>query len=238
MSAEQKAERSNRLLGAFPEAIQTHLKRSLSHVVLQQGKVCFRAGELIDRVYFPTSGLISFVISTRGGGFVETGMIGSEGAAGLQAALAARPSFARAIIQAPGGFWIASAEPLRQFVRSSEEARGLINDYTEILWAEAQQLAACNAVHKSLSRLARWLLQSSDRVSSNELQFTQKFLSQMLGLNRTSITLLAKELQERDIIKYGRGSIVILDRAKLEEAACECYRIIRGLYRRETGSAS
>jgi CRP-like cAMP-binding protein len=158
-------------------------------------------------------------------------MIGREGAAGLQNAMGQRPSFTRAIVQVPGVFWSISAEALRRAIENSEQAKAVVNRYTEILWAEAQQLAACNAVHQSLPRLARWLLQSADRTGSNRLPLTQEFLGEMLGVRRTSVTLLAQELQNRGIIRYGRGKITVLDRAALEATACECYQVIEDLYR-------
>lgn len=158
-------------------------------------------------------------------------MIGREGAAGLQNAVARRPSFTRAVVQVPGLFCAIPAEPLRHAIEESEQAKALVNRYTETLWAEAQQLAICNAVHQASARLARWLLQSADRTGAKELSLTQEFLGEMLGIRRTSVTLLAQALQERGIIKYSRGKIAILDRAALEAQACECYQVIRDLYR-------
>jgi len=218
------------LLAAFPDATLALLKNDLTNVSLPSGAVCFEAGKLIERVYFPASGLISLVVSTRSGELVEAGMIGREGAAGLQNALNGQPSFTRAIVQISGSFSTIAAEPVRQAMKKSDDARALVNRYTEILWAEAQQLAVCNVAHRSLARLARWLLQGADRTGSHELPLTQEFLGEMLGLRRTSVTLLAQKLQRRGIIKYSRGKITILDRAALEAAACECYQIIRELY--------
>jgi hypothetical protein len=176
------------------------------------------------------SGLISLIVSTRGGELVEAGMIGREGAAGLQNAFARRPSFTRGIVQVSGSFWTVPADPLGQAIERSEEAKALVNHYTEVLWAEAQQLTACNAVHQSLPRLARWLLQSADRTGSDQLPLTQEFLGEMLGIRRASVTLLAQELHQRGMIKYVRGRITILDRAALEPTACECYQVIREVY--------
>ena len=222
--------RGNQFLAIFPDATLAFLKGHLSNVSLPQGAICFDAGNVTKRVYFPTTGLISLIICTQSGDLVEAGMIGREGAAGLQSAVARRPSFTRAIVQVPGLFWAIPAEPLRHAIEKSEEARALVNHYTEILWAEAQQLAACNAIHQASARLARWLLQSADRTGSNNLLLTQEFLGEMLGIRRTSVTLLAQEIQQRGVIKYSRGKIAILNRAALEANACECYQVIRRLY--------
>jgi|307.fasta_scaffold01621_2 CRP-like cAMP-binding protein len=218
----------NALLAALPQAALAGLQ--FSHLPLLQDEVCFDAGELIQRVYFPTTGMISLVVSTEKGDLIETGMIGREGAAGLQSALGQRFSFPRAIAQIPGTFYVVSAEALRRAVAGNEEARALVQQYIETLWAEAQQIAACNAAHEAITRLARWLLQCADRIGTGQLMLTQEFLGEMLGIRRTSVTPLAQHLHDRGTIKYSRGRITILDRPALESCACECYRTIKGLY--------
>lgn len=220
----------NCLLEAMPQPTMQLLKGSLSHVRLLQGFVCFDAGDAIEQVYFPTSGLISLVIPTREGKFIEAGLVGREGAVGLQIAFGQRHLFARAVVQITGGFYKIPAEPLRRAVETSEEAKALVCRYIEARLAEAHQLGACNAIHNGAARLARWLLHSADRTGSEQLALTQELLSEMLGLRRTTVTLLAQHLQDRGIIKYSRGKISILEREALQSCACECYRVIRELY--------
>jgi CRP-like cAMP-binding protein len=221
---------SNELLRAMPQPVMTLLQESLSQVSLPQGFVCFEAGEPMRQVYFPISGLISLVISTQGE-LVEVGMIGREGAAGLHGAIRRSSSFPRGIVQIAGSFYSISAEPLRQVIATSEEAMALVSRYTEVLLAEAQQLTLCNAVHFGSARLARWLLQAADRTGSEQLALTQEFLSEMLALRRTSVTRFAHELHRRGAINYSRGKITIVDHKTLQTCACECYHIIRELYR-------
>ena len=105
-----------------------------------------------------------------------------------------------------------------------------MQQYIETLWAEAQQICACNAAHEGAMRLARWLLQCADRIGTEQMTLTQEFLGEMLGIRRTRVTLLAQHLQDKGIIKYSRGKIAIIDRAALESCACGCYRTIKGLY--------
>lgn len=224
----------NELLAAFPDAVRAQLNRHLSDVTLPQGAICFEAGHVVGRVLFPMSGLISLVVSAGGDERVEAGVIGNEGAAGLQSAVWSRPSFTRAVVQMPGQFWSVPAGPLRQAVQGSDEAKALVSGYTELLWAEAQQLAACNVIHPALRRLARWLLQAADRSRSNRMPLTQEVLAEIIGVRRTSVTLLARALQDRGVIKHGRGSIVISDRTALEAIACPCYQIVQQLYRGES----
>ena len=238
MDAPELGRFGNEILTAFPDAIQTVLKGKLSHNGLPQGAMCFNVGDVVERVYFPTSGLISLLAPTGGDKVVEAGLIGKEGAAGLQSAVLSRSSLARAIVQVPGKFWSVPAEALRQAIQSSDETKALVSGYTETLWAEAQQLVACNAVHPGLRRLARWLLEAADRTQSDHLPLTQELLSEMLGLRRTTVNHFANQLQGQGMVKSGRGNIVILDRVALEAAACECYQILRYLHRRQSASLS
>jgi CRP-like cAMP-binding protein len=219
--------RDNRLLAALPSETLANLDRDLKHVSIKQGAVIFEPGAPLDTIYFPVTGLISLVVVTRNGATVEAATVGREGAVGLHGAFGKRLSFTRATAQIGGHFSIIGAACFEQVVGGSGQVRKLISHYTEVLWAEAQQIAACNAVHDAGSRLARWLLQSADRIGSHQLPLTQEYLAQMLGVRRTTITLLAQTMQEKGLIRYSRGRIVIVDREGLEACACECYHVIR-----------
>jgi CRP-like cAMP-binding protein len=217
----------NRLIAALPQRVLALLQ--FSHALLAQGHVCFDAGDRIEEVYFPTSGVISLVAAMGKGDVVEA-MIGREAAVGLQSAVGRRYAFVRAIVQIPGSFYTVSAEALRRVVRTSPEAQALVAHYADILLAEAQQLAACNAIHPTLARLARRLLECADRVGSQRFPLTQGVLAKMLGVRRTTVTLLARELQGRDMIRYRRGKVAIIDRPALESCACECYGTVKALH--------
>jgi CRP-like cAMP-binding protein len=217
----------NRLLAALPDDAAALLEPDLRQLTLPQGAVCYGAGEPIDQVYFPHTGMISQLISTGDGDMVETSSTGREGAVGLQSGLGPRLSFTRATVQIPGKFSAISATRFEHAVSRSTALRDLIVRYTETLWAEAQQNAACNAIHDGSSRLCRWLLQCADRTGSEQLLLTQEFLAEMLGVRRTTVTLLAQELQKRGIVRYSRGRITILDRPALEACACECYQAVK-----------
>lgn len=222
----------NQLLDAMPQSTMQVLQEQLSHVKLPQDFVCCDAGDAIEQVYFPTSGLISLRIHTRESKVVEAGLVGRNGAVGLQTAFGRRVSFTRAMVQMTGAFYKIPAEPLRRAVEMSEEAKALVYRYIETRLAEAHQLGACNAIHHSAARLARCLLQSADQSHSEQLALTQELLSEMLALRRTSVTPLAEHLRDRGMIKYSRGKISILDREALQRSACDCYRIVRELYDR------
>ena len=196
-------------------------------MTVAQGAVFLEPGEAIDRIYFPQSGMISLLIVSREGDMVEVSTVGREGALGLHRGLGGRRSFTRATVQIPGRFSAIAAHAFERVSLSSPSLREMIARYTEMLWAEAQQLAACNAVHDASSRLCRWLLQSADHIDSSQLPLTQEFLAQMLGVRRTTVTLLAQELQKQGAVKYSRGKVTILNRKMLEDGACECYQVIQ-----------
>jgi len=217
----------NRLLAAMPDDALALLEPDLRQLTLPQGAVCYGAGEPIDQVYFPHTGMISQLISTGDGDMVETSSTGREGAVGLQSGFGPRLSFTRAMVQIPGKFSVISATRFEHAASRSPALRELIIRYTETLWAEAQQNAACNAIHDGSSRLCRWLLQCADRTGGEQLLLTQEFLAEMLGVRRTTVTLLAQELQKRGVVRYSRGRITILDRPALETCACECYDAVK-----------
>jgi CRP-like cAMP-binding protein len=217
----------NRLLAAFPSDSFMLLEQELKQVVLPQGMVCFDPGDPIHRVYFPHTGMICCLLPTGGGEAVETSTVGCEGAFGLQSGLGPRRSFTRVIVQIGGKFSLLPANRLEQAASRSPDLRDLIVRYTETLWAESQQNAACNAIHDGSSRLCRWLLQCSDCIRSDQLALTQESLADMLGVRRTTVTLLAQELQKKGILRYSRGRITILDRAALQAEACQCYHALK-----------
>ena len=219
--------RDNRLLAALPVEMFTIMGRELRQITLGQGQALYEPGEEIEQIYFPQSGMISLLVVAKDGDAIETATIGREGAVGLHSALGRRLSFTRATTQISGKFSVIKTAAFAQLAQDHVPIRDLIARYTEILWVEAQQIAACNATHDAPARLCRWLLQSADRIDSDYLPLTQDLIAQMLGVRRTTVTLLAQSLQRRELIKYARGHIQILDRAELERCACECYAILQ-----------
>lgn len=217
----------NMLLAGLPPSVLALMADDLRQIPLIQGQSIYEPGAPIDKVYFPQSGMISLLVVSKDGGATEAAAIGREGAVGLHAAFGNRRSFTRVTSQVSGVTSIIDASAFAGIAQHNPALRDLITRYTEVLWAEAQQLVACNATHEASTRLCRWLLQCADRIGSHELPLTQELISQMLGVRRTTVTLLAQELQERGLIKYARGRITILDRKELEHCACECYAVIQ-----------
>jgi CRP-like cAMP-binding protein len=218
---------ANRLLSALGGADLALLAPHLRDVPLIQGVVLQEQEAPAENVYFPLSCVISLISVMQGGEVVETAMVGREGAVGAFGGLGPWNAFTRAVVQLPG---LATVIPVASFqaaVAQSDRIRNLVLRYKETLLAQVQQTAACNALHHLEERLARWLLQALDRTDGPNLPLTQELISQMLAVRRSTVTVIAGKLQEAGLIRYHRGRIEIVDRLKLEEAACECYGTIR-----------
>ena len=162
------------------------------------------------------------------GQVVESAVVGREGAVGAFAGLGPWNAFTRATVQIPATVAVIPTSHFHAAVNRSERIRDLILRYKEALLGQVQQTAACNALHPLEARLARWLVQAFDRTGdARDLPLTQESIAQMLGARRTTVTFIARRLQDAGLISYRRGRIIILDKVGLEHLACECYRAIR-----------
>ncbi len=224
---------TNRLIASLRPADLTLLEPHLEPVVLSRGEVLFEPGDDVVATYFPAAGtMASMVLPMADGRVVEAASIGREGAIGGIVSAGQKPAFARAVVQMPGTALRLDAARLDEAKDGSKTLRDLFARYADALLAQILQSVACNALHTIEQRYCRWLLMTQDRVGGTELLLTQEFLSEMLGVQRTTVTAAARALQERGAIQYRRGRIAILDRPKLERLACECHGVVRRHYER------
>jgi CRP-like cAMP-binding protein len=222
----------NLMLAQLPDAEYDTLAKSLVPVELPLHMRLSEPNEPIEYVYFLNSGLISTDALTDKGESVEVGVIGREGFAGLPALLDQPQMSHSVMMQGIGeGFRIRSSILRDQFVRGGTLQR-LVHTFAYLQLVQVTQSVLCNRMHEVDARLARWLLTSADRMESESLNLTQEFLAQMLGVQRSTVTVAAGDLQRAGLIGYSRGKIHILDREKLTATACECYRIVSAAYRR------
>lgn len=225
----------NNLLEALPAEDLARLGPQLMPVELERGRLLYDPGDPIDVVYFPHDGVISLMTLMENGAAIESTTIGPEGALGLMAAVAPRQSLSRAIVQTPLRAARIGAERLHEVWEKSPALRHLVDRHTEALYGHAIQSVACNALHSVEARFCRWLLTCHDRISSDTVALTQEFLADMLGVQRTTVTAVARSLQEKGAIRYRRGVVDIVDRGVLQALTCECYGVIRGNYQRLLG---
>ena len=219
----------NHLLAAMPRPAYKRMATGLELVQLTYGQVLYEPDGPIHHVYFPVNCLVSLLTAVDKQRTLEVGMVGDEGMVGMPMVLGIGVSAVKALVQGSGSALRMTAARFRtEFKRTPALQRALFR-YTHLLMAQVSQTAACNRFHEADTRLARWLLMTSDRLHSTDFMLTHEFLAHMLGVRRVGVTKAAEELRRRNLIAYSRGNIKILDRAGLEAAACTCYRILRDL---------
>lgn len=228
----------NRLLGAMPEDEQERLAPDLELVELGSKAPIYGVDEPITHVYFPLDCVISVVAAVEDGTVVEAATIGAEGVAGLPAFLGATSSPHQAFCQVPGRAVRLEVGALERFFVGDGALHELMHRYTQAMMVFLAQNVACNRLHTTEERCARWLAQTHDRVGRDTFTLTQEFLGQMLGVRRATVSLAAQVLQHAGLIRYSRGLITVLDRAGLHEAACDCYATVRREFDRLPGPGS
>jgi CRP-like cAMP-binding protein len=217
----------NIILLAMSDYDYTLLRPHLEYVELPNHLILHEASAKLEFAYFPNRGLISLVVAMEDGKTAEAGVVGNEGFAGIAAAVGLSRSTLQAVVQITGDGFRVEVGALQQTLESTPRFQLLLSRYEVIRGMQVAQTAACNRLHDIEQRLARWLLMTQDRVDSECLPITHDFLATMLGTNRSSVSLAAGVLKRKKIIEYSRGSVTILNRKKLEESACECYRTMQ-----------
>ncbi len=227
VSKDSHLPRENQLLAALPVEEYQRLIPHLEFVLLSNQEILYEIGESIEYVYFPCQGLISYVSLMEDGSTTEVGLVGKDGMVGLPVCWGGDSTTTQASVQMPSNGMRMAAKLFKTEFNRGGALQSLVLRYTQALFTQVSQLAACNRHHSVEQRLARWLLTAQDRVQSEELLLTQEFISLMLGIRRSGVTVAATSLQKAGAIAYSRGKITILDREKLKLATCECYRVIK-----------
>ena len=218
---------ANSLLASLPYQEYERLLPHLELVRLTPGKILYNAGDVIRYAYFPLSGMICLLSTTEDGRTIEIGMIGNEGMSGIPIILKTSVAPYQIMVQLAASAMRIRGDKLIEEFKRGGQLQDMLLRYAHTILTQVAQSAACNRFHTVEKRLCRWLLVSRDRVHTDTISLTQEFLSYMLGVPRTSITMIASALQKEGFIRYSRGKIFITDRRALEAASCECYRIVR-----------
>lgn len=218
---------ANEILLSLPEDESKHILSQLELVRLKLHQVLHEPGETIKSGYFVNSGLISVLAVQPDGKSVEVGLIGREGFVGVTLLVGYHSSPTRTITQGDGSAYRCGAETVKALIVQFPKLGRQILRFGQKLAMQTTQIAACNRLHDVDERLARWIVMSQDRMLADTIPLTQEFLGQMLGTRRSSVTVAAGILQKAGLISYTRGSVTILNRQKLEDAACDCYGIVQ-----------
>jgi len=214
----------NRLLAALKPSDWDLLAPHLNTTSFEQGAILREQGEEIEYVYFPLSGVVSLLAVTEAGNVIETATVGREGAIGV---MADRDVTERSVVRQAGEFSRIPSTTLQNAMRDSATLRELMGRYNYMQFELVGLMAGCNTLHSARERLARWLLQASDRNESDVVISTNQELSEMFGVLLGSITTLVLELQLDGLIQSHRGRIVVVDRPRLQARACGCYGVAR-----------
>ena len=199
------------------------------------GDTLCKSGGLISHVYFPIDGFISLVTALDDSSWLEVGIVGDEGMLGTPLMLGVNVSPQHALVQGAGGALRMSAAAFARHLEQSKSLKQRLDRYLFVLMSQLAQTAACTRYHFIDARLARWLLLTRDRAHSNKFHLTHEFLAYMLGIRRVSITEAARSLQQRGLISYHRGEIVIVDGTRLEKESCRCYHNGNKIYEQILG---
>lgn len=214
----------NGFLKALPAESYARLMEQAKLVELGRSREIYRDGEAIEWVYFPLTALLSLISSDGGGQSVETSMAGNEGAAGLVETLGSGIASVNCVVQVDGEAWRAPAAHCRRLAASDHAFNSIAWRLAELQLVESRQSGLCQAMHSVEQRFARWLMESLDRSAGrNPLPMTQEFLAAMLGVQRTTVSTFAAQLQREGLIRYRRGALEIVNVPGLEHRACECH---------------
>lgn len=217
----------NRLLAALPLEEFERLMPTLQQTSFGLGDVVYEFGGRLDYVYFPTTAIVSLLYTMENGATAEMGLTGNDGVVGIALFMGGETMPNRAVIQSAGDAIRMKAKVLQEEFKLGGQFQRLLLRYTQALITQISQTAVCNRLHSVEEQLCRWLLLSHDRLSTDELIMTQELIADMLGVRREGVTVAAGHLQDIGAISYVRGRIQILDRRKLEDTACECYRVVK-----------
>ena len=235
MSATVNNQIENRLLGSLPPEELDRLRPNLRPVEFTLGEVVYEFGGQLDYVFFPTTSIVSLLYTMENGTSAEMGLTGNDGVVGIALFMGGGTMPNRAVVQSAGLALRMKAKVLQDEFALGGRFQYLLLRYTQALITQISQTAVCNRLHSVEQQLCRWLLLSHDRLQTDELVMTQELIADMLGVRREGVTVAAGRLQDAGAISYVRGHIQILDREKLEETVCECYRVVKDEFDRLLG---
>jgi len=218
---------NNRLLSVLPLAEFSSLRPHLNEVSYEPGTMIARAGDAVRTCFFPNSGMVSLLCVTEQGRSVETGFAGFEGMIGIPVLLGKNEMPYDALVQAPTAGFTADANTVLTLFNRGGVFHDAALRFAYVILKQMSQTCVCNHFHTIEARLCRWLTIMCERGNNRHLKLTQEFLAHMLGVQRTSIGMIASNLQRTGAIRYARGRVEIVDLERVRASACDCYRIVK-----------
>ena len=222
---------NNLLLRSLDDNIVQKLGKSFTRIDLHREKCFYRAGERIEKFYFPEGGIVSCVVSNDGNR-TEVAIIGKEGVTGLGALLGDEISRVETFVQVNGSTALEiGAYELREAMDEHPEFHSLIKRYAQYSLLQSTFSIVTISEHLLEGRLARWLLMCHDRVDGDDVRITHEFMAMMISAQRSGVTIALHSLEGAGMIRSKRGCVTIRDRAKLMELAGDTYGVPEAAYR-------
>jgi CRP-like cAMP-binding protein len=214
----------NRLLSTFSREARALLEPFGKLEEVGPGEVVLDRGEQVKSSVFPVDQtMISMAVELTGGRTIEVASIGREGAVGGIISCGQAPAFSRATVLVGGPVFRVPMEVLEDAKSRSGFIANIFCRFSDYLLAQVMQSVACNAFHSIPERAARWLLLAQDR-AGDRIALTQEAFAGLLGVQRTTVNAVIRELLDEGLVNTGRGVIRVTDRAGLKRRACECYQ--------------
>ena len=217
----------NRLIAGLPLSMQHGFIAKMDLVQLTKQQIICEQGEPITHVYFPCSAVISLIVVMENGAGVEVATVGNDGFLGIPRYFGVEFAFARGIVQIPGESRRMHSDVFQQEIEGNESLSGQLRRYANAQLVQLARTAGCNRLHAAEQRCARWLLTAHDRTDAKDFPLTKEMVADMLGVSRTRAGFVLQSLEQQAMVRVTRGKITILDRGRLESAACECYQIAK-----------
>lgn len=222
----------NQLLAAVPSEDLNRWQSRLELVELSRNQLLYSAGRAPEYVYFPTTAIVSLLSITQEGSCAEVALVGNDGVVGISYLLGCDSAATDAVVQSAGRAFRISARFVKGEIETSCGVMKVVMRYAQAVMGQMAQTAVCNRYHSIDQQLCRRLLSALDRLPTDELDMTHELAANLLGVRREGVTVAAKKLQDAGLIRYSRGHIAVLDRARLEQRTCECYAPSKTEYRR------
>jgi len=227
MNVPAPAPASNQVLGALAADERERIFQHLQLVELPLGMSLYESGDAQRYVYFPANCIVSLLYVLADGSSAEIAVVGNEGVIGVSLFMGGETTPSRAIVQSAGSAYRLAGARIKDEFKRHGQMLHLLLGYTQSLITQMAQTAVCNRHHSLDQQLCRWLLLSLDRLSGSRLDMTQELIANMLGVRREGVTAAARKLQTLGVIRYSRGQVTVIDRARLESLCCECYAVVK-----------
>jgi CRP-like cAMP-binding protein len=221
---------TNHLLNCLDPAAFERVAKKLTRVKLRSKEVVYKANQPIDHILFPENTVLCLLTLMANGDTIEAATVGREGASWISASVGAPSMPCETIVVIEGTALRLPIDDLERELKEHDHFRHVLTEYSHALLIACMRTSACNGLHKLQERCARWMLMTLDRVDSDRFAVTKEFLAQLLGTNRPTVSVLVSVFEKAGILTVNGRWVTVADRNRLQEAACECYEIIRKHY--------